>query len=117
MTTLAEIERHIAHRHLLQHPFYTAWSRGELPIETLREYAGQYYHFEANFPRYVAGAYAKLLASRDRKVLPREPHRRGGQVPDPSGALGGFRSRHRGPLEGRSSTAAHPPHTTVDVYL
>ncbi|HTS32748.1 MAG TPA: iron-containing redox enzyme family protein [Thermoplasmata archaeon] len=69
MTTLAEIERRIARRHLLQHPFYTAWSRGELPIETLREYAGQYYHFEANFPRYVAGAYAKLLASRDRRVL------------------------------------------------
>lgn len=69
MTTLAEIERRIARRHLLQHPFYTAWSRGDLPIETLREYAGQYYHFEANFPRYVAGAYAKLLASRDRKVL------------------------------------------------
>jgi pyrroloquinoline-quinone synthase len=69
MTTLAEIERHIARRHLLKHPFYTAWSRGELPIETLREYAGQYYHFESNFPRYVAGAYAKLLASRDRKVL------------------------------------------------
>jgi pyrroloquinoline-quinone synthase len=69
MTTLAEIERHIARRHLLQHPFYTAWSKGELPLDTLREYAGQYYHFESNFPRYVAGAYARLLRSRDRRVL------------------------------------------------
>ncbi|EQD30817.1 coenzyme PQQ synthesis protein C family protein [mine drainage metagenome] len=69
MTTLAEVERRIADRHLLKHPFYTAWSRGELPLETLRSYAGQYYHFEANFPRYVAAAYARLLESRDRRVL------------------------------------------------
>ncbi len=69
MTTLAEVERRIADRHLLKHPFYAAWSRGELPIDTLRSYAGQYYHFEANFPRYVAAAYARLLESRDRRVL------------------------------------------------
>ena len=38
-------------------------------METLQDYAGQYYHFESNFPRYVAGAYARLLRARDRKVL------------------------------------------------
>jgi pyrroloquinoline-quinone synthase len=35
----------------------------------LRQYAGQYYHFEANFPRYVAGAYARLARPEDRRVL------------------------------------------------
>lgn len=69
MSALQEIDATIQRRHLLKHPFYTAWSRGELPLETLREYAGQYYHFESNFPRYVAGAYARLLRARDRQVL------------------------------------------------
>ena len=55
MSALQEIDAKIQRRHLLQHPFYTAWSKGELPMETLQEYAGQYYHFESNFPRYVAG--------------------------------------------------------------
>ncbi|HLM90701.1 MAG TPA: iron-containing redox enzyme family protein [Thermoplasmata archaeon] len=69
MSALRDIDAAIQRRHLLQHPFYTAWSRGDLPLETLQEYAGQYYHFESNFPRYVAGAYARLMRSRDRQVL------------------------------------------------
>ncbi len=56
-------------RHLLHHPFYVAWSRGELSVDTLRSYAGQYYHFESNFPRYVAAAYARLPDAADRRVL------------------------------------------------
>ena len=36
---------------MLKHPFYQAWTRGELPLERMREYARQYYHFEAAFPR------------------------------------------------------------------
>ncbi|MGA8710748.1 MAG: iron-containing redox enzyme family protein [Thermoplasmata archaeon] len=69
MTTIRDLDRLVRRQHLLQHPFYTAWSKGELPIETLREYAGQYYHFEVNFPRYVAGAYARILDPRQRRVL------------------------------------------------
>jgi pyrroloquinoline-quinone synthase len=65
----APIDRLLRERHLLKHPFYVAWSRGELPLETLREYAGQYYQFESNFPRYVAAAYAKLHNPADRRVL------------------------------------------------
>ena len=69
MTTIRELDRMVKRRHLLQHPFYTAWSKGELPMETLREYAGQYYHFEVNFPRYVAGAYSWITDPKDRRVL------------------------------------------------
>ncbi len=56
-------------RHLLKHPFYVAWSHGELPLETLRDYAGQYFRFESAFPRFVAAAYARLEDQRDRRVL------------------------------------------------
>jgi len=65
----APIDALLRERHLLKHPFYVAWSRGELPIETLRSYAGQYYQFESNFPRYVAAAYAKLHDPAHRRVL------------------------------------------------
>lgn len=69
MTTIRALDRTIRRRHLLKHPFYTAWSRGELPLDTLRAYAGQYYHFESNFPRYVGGAYARLRHAEDRRIL------------------------------------------------
>ncbi|HZY92121.1 MAG TPA: CADD family putative folate metabolism protein [Thermoplasmata archaeon] len=63
------IDRLLKERHLLTHPFYTAWSRGEVPMETLRGYAQQYYHFESNFPRYVAGTYAHLDDPAARRLL------------------------------------------------
>lgn len=69
MATVRDLDRLVERRHLLKHPFYTSWSRGTLPLETLREYAEQYYHFEVNFPRFVAGAYARIERPQDRRVL------------------------------------------------
>ncbi len=69
MTTTHELDRIVRRQHLLKHPFYAAWSNGTLPLSTLRQYAQQYYHFESNFPRYVAGAYARLSRPEDRRVL------------------------------------------------
>jgi pyrroloquinoline-quinone synthase len=69
MQPIAAIDADIRRRHLLTHPFYTAWSKGEVPLSTLRDYAGQYYQFEANFPRFVAGAYAHLTNPKHRQVL------------------------------------------------
>jgi pyrroloquinoline-quinone synthase len=63
------IDRLLKERDLLTHPFYTAWSKGEVPLATLRRYAQQYYHFEANFPRYVAGTYARLTDPAGRRLL------------------------------------------------
>jgi pyrroloquinoline-quinone synthase len=63
------IDQLLRERHLLRHPFYVAWSRGDLSLDTLRSYAGQYYHFESNFPRYVAAAYAHLRDASERRVL------------------------------------------------
>lgn len=69
MTDLRTIDSEIRRRHLLKHPFYRAWSCGELTLPTLRHYASQYYWFESNFPRYVAGAYSKLEDPRQRVTL------------------------------------------------
>jgi pyrroloquinoline-quinone synthase len=69
MNSVARLDRLIRDRHLLQHPFYRAWSMGQLTQATLRQYAGQYYHFESNFPRYVAATYARLRDVEDRRLL------------------------------------------------
>jgi pyrroloquinoline-quinone synthase len=69
MTTVANLDRLIRERHLLKHPFYVAWSKGEVPESTLRNYAGQYYQFESNFPRYVAATYSRLEDPASRRVL------------------------------------------------
>ena len=38
---LDEIDNDIAAKHLLKHPFYLAWTRGELSKEALKDYAGR----------------------------------------------------------------------------
>ncbi|MDQ4148412.1 MAG: iron-containing redox enzyme family protein [Actinomycetota bacterium] len=40
----------IIKRHLLTHPFYVRWQQGKVPMDTLQEYAKQYYHYESALP-------------------------------------------------------------------
>lgn len=54
-----EIDARVARQHLLQHPFYQAWSRGELSMDTLRDYAAQYYQHVAAFPTYLSAVHAQ----------------------------------------------------------
>jgi pyrroloquinoline-quinone synthase len=49
-----ELDSRIARYDLLCHPFYKAWSAGELTRDDLREYAAQYYHHVNAFPTYLA---------------------------------------------------------------
>ena len=49
-----ELDARIAKYDLLCHPFYQAWSAGELTREDLREYAKDYYHHVEAFPTYLA---------------------------------------------------------------
>ena len=56
---LEKIDNDIAEKHLLKHPFYLAWTRGELSKEALTDYAKQYYHHVAAFPTYLSGMHAK----------------------------------------------------------
>ena len=52
---IARIEETIQERSLLKHPFYQAWTKGTLPIDSLKDYAAQYYHFELAYPTYLSG--------------------------------------------------------------
>jgi pyrroloquinoline-quinone synthase len=58
-SALEEIDARVAGQHLLQHPFYQAWSRGELSLDALRDYATQYYHHVAAFPTYLSAVHAQ----------------------------------------------------------
>ena len=49
-----QLEARIAKYDLLCHPFYKAWSAGQLTRNDLREYAQDYYHHVEAFPSYLA---------------------------------------------------------------
>ena len=49
-----QLESRIAKYDLLCHPFYQAWSAGQLTREDLRQYAQDYYHHVEAFPSYLA---------------------------------------------------------------
>jgi pyrroloquinoline-quinone synthase len=53
------IDARVTRQHLLNHPFYQAWSRGELSLDALRDYASQYYHHVAAFPTYLSAVHAQ----------------------------------------------------------
>lgn len=55
---LDRLDEQIAARHLLTHPFYLAWTRGELSKDTLADYACQYYQHVAAFPTYLSAVHA-----------------------------------------------------------
>jgi pyrroloquinoline-quinone synthase len=63
MTTqefLAALDARIARHDLLCHPFYQAWSAGQLTTVDLKEYAQDYYHHVKSFPTYLAELAVRL---------------------------------------------------------
>ena len=66
---LDTIDRQIAAKHLLTHPFYLAWTRGELSRAALADYARQYYHHVAAFPTYLSAVHAKCDDQPTRRQL------------------------------------------------
>ena len=66
---LDSIDRQIAAKHLLTHPFYLAWTRGELSMAALADYARQYYHHVAAFPTYLSAVHAKCDDQPTRRQL------------------------------------------------
>jgi pyrroloquinoline-quinone synthase len=66
---LDTIDNDIAEKHLLKHPFYLAWTRGELSKEALTDYAKQYYHHVAAFPTYLSAVHAKCDDQPTRKRI------------------------------------------------
>ena len=55
-----KIDAEMARYDLLQHPFYKAWSAGELTTEDLKFYAAQYYNQVSAFPTYLTSLHARL---------------------------------------------------------
>ena len=58
MDIITAIDEQIAQRSLLSHPFYQAWTRGDLTAEALKDYAIQYYRHVEAFPAYLSALHA-----------------------------------------------------------
>lgn len=69
MSWTAEIDRIVAKRHLLNHPFYTAWTEGRLTMDALRGYAGQYYQHVLSFPTYLSAVHSETVELESRQYL------------------------------------------------
>ncbi len=54
---------------ILAHPWYRKWECGELPVESLRHYAAEYYWQVAHFPRYLSRIHSQLLDLASRGVI------------------------------------------------
>src|SRR5271157_5926222 len=66
---LAALEERIARYDLLCHPYYQAWSAGQLTRDDLREYASDYYHHVAAFPAYLSALHARLDDGEQRRAV------------------------------------------------
>lgn len=66
---LLELDALIASKHLLKHPFYLAWSKGELSLECLKEYAQEYYHHVRAFPTYLSALHSRSECPMTRRAL------------------------------------------------
>ena len=69
LTTAQLIDSKVAERAMLSHPFYQAWTEGRLPLDTLRAYAGQYFHHVEAFPRAVSAVHSACPDRDGRRML------------------------------------------------
>jgi pyrroloquinoline-quinone synthase len=69
MTWTTQIDDVVSEQHLLKHPFYTAWTKGELTPSALRGYAAQYYKHVASFPRYLSAIHSQTPDLKTRQYL------------------------------------------------
>jgi len=64
-----QLDARIAKHDLLCHPFYKAWSAGELTREDLREYARDYFHHVEAFPEYLQEFGSRIEDHQLRRVV------------------------------------------------
>src|SRR5690242_4193534 len=69
VTVSAAIDSKVSDRAMLQHPFYQAWTEGRLPVDTLRDYARQYFHHVEAFPRSVSAVHSACPDAGGRRML------------------------------------------------
>lgn len=70
-----QFEQAVAKYDLLCHPFYVAWSNGELTRTEIANYAANYYHHVNAFPQYLEKLEARLGSDELKKTV--EHNRRG----------------------------------------
>ncbi len=78
------IDSQIAAKHLLTHPFYLAWTRGELSREALTDYTRQYLSSRRGVPDLYLGGACALRRSSDEKRAALELDRRGSRYAESS---------------------------------
>jgi pyrroloquinoline-quinone synthase len=66
---ISQIDEIVEEYHLLKHPFYQAWNEGKLTIESLQDYAKQYYHHVEAFPTYLSAVHTQTEDMNTRKYL------------------------------------------------
>ena len=64
-----QMDERIKKHDLLCHPYYQAWSKGELTRDDLREYATQYFHHVAAFPTYLSAMHSRLADGELRRAV------------------------------------------------
>ena len=64
-----QLDARIGKYDLLCHPFYKAWSAGQLTRDDLREYAQDYYHHVEAFPSYLAALGMRLEEGELRRAV------------------------------------------------
>ena len=69
MTFSEKLRKEIELWHLLQHPFYQQWQRGELSLEVLKDYAQEYYVHVKSFARYISATHSQCEDLSQRQVL------------------------------------------------
>jgi len=65
----ARLKAILEQKSMLKHPFYVEWTQGKLPMEKMQEYARQYYHFEASFPRFLSAIHTRTESPSVRQSL------------------------------------------------
>ena len=68
-STSSQIDSKVAERAMLKHPFYQAWTEGRLPLDSLRDYARQYFHHVEAFPRAVSAVHSACPDRDGRRML------------------------------------------------
>ena len=68
-TLFDNLEARIVPFNPLKHPFYQAWSAGDLTRTDLREYAAEYWHVVSAFPTYLSALHAQLPDSTLRRAV------------------------------------------------
>jgi pyrroloquinoline-quinone synthase len=67
--TSSRIDTKVAERAMLKHPFYQAWTHGQLSLDDLRAYARQYFHHVEAFPHAVSAVHSVCPDRDGRRML------------------------------------------------